>query len=246
MLLGVSISIFSVVVAVTNSTSRLIFTLGRERLLPPVATRLSKRHLTPVGGIGFMTVVSGATALFLVVSNNANVTIYGYLSSFGGYGAILAYLVVSLAIIGWLRNLHLLKAGHVLVSLGVGVSLVYVYYENLVPEQASPYNWLIYGFLGTVVVVMVAYGVMRASGSGTLKRVGTTVDDDTAHLPTGVDLGGHHRRSRSGGDAVVTASDLVFGSCCHETRRPARSATKRVAIRVSGRVGGDWRAALAT
>lgn len=186
-LLGVSISIFSVAVAVTNSTSRLIFTLGRERLLPPVATRLSERHLTPVGGIVFMTVINGATALYLVLSNNANVTVYGYLSSFAGYGATLAYLVVSLAIIGWLRSLHLLKAGHVLVSLAVGASLVYVYYESLVPEQASPYNnWLIYGFFGTVVVVIIAYGVMRASGSDTLKRVGTTVDDDTAHVPAQV------------------------------------------------------------
>lgn len=132
-----------------------------------------------------MTVVNGTTALFLVVSNNANVTVYGYLSSFAGYGAILAYLVVSLAIIGWLRHLHLLSAGHVLVSFGVGASLIYVYYASLVPEQASPYNWLIYGFFATVAVVLVAYGVMRASGSDTLKRVGTTVDDDTAHLPTG-------------------------------------------------------------
>ena len=183
-LIGVSISIFSVVVAVTNSTSRLVYTLGREGLLPPAATRISKRHLTPVGGIVVMTVINAVTALYLIVSNNANETVYGYLSSFSGYGAILAYLVVSLATIGWLRKLGLLRPGHVVACLVAAAALVYVYYENLVPEQPSPYNWLLYGFLATAVAALAIYGVMVATGSQALSRVGSTVDEDTAQVPT--------------------------------------------------------------
>ncbi len=182
-LIGVSISIFSVVVAVTNSTSRLVYTLGREGLLPPAATRISKRHLTPVGGIVVMTVINAVTALYLIVSNNANETVYGYLSSFSGYGAILAYLVVSLATIGWLRKLGLLRPGHVVACLVAAAALVYVYYENLVPEQPSPYNWLLYGFLATAVAALAIYGVMVARGSQALSRVGSTVDEDTAQVP---------------------------------------------------------------
>lgn len=183
-LIGVSISIVSVVVAVTNSTSRLLFTLGREGLLPPAASRLSKRHLTPVGGIALMTVINAAVAVYLVATNNANETVYGYLSSFSGYGAILAYLVVSVATIGWLRKLGVLTPMHVVACLVAAGALVYVFYENLVPQQPSPFDWLLYGFFGTVVIVIAVWSVLAAKRSPALTRVGSSVDEDTQQLET--------------------------------------------------------------
>jgi amino acid transporter len=204
-LIGVSISIFSVVVAVTNSTSRLVFTLGREGLLPRAATRVSNRHKTPIGGIVVMLVINLVTAVYLVLSNNATESVYGYLSSFAGYGAILAYLIVSLAAIGWLRKLGVLRPVHVLASLVAAAALIYVYYENLVPQQPSPYDWLLYGFFAAALAAVAVYGILLATGSPALGRVGSSVDEDTAQIPL-------EDREPSAAVASVRASSVLSAS----------------------------------
>ncbi len=114
---GVAISIFSVVAAVLNSTSRLMFTLSREGLMPPAFSRTGKRTLTPVVGLGVMTAINVVTAAILLLINKSNLTVYGYFSSFAGYGAILAYLVVSLAALGYLYKLGKLRPIPVVVGL---------------------------------------------------------------------------------------------------------------------------------
>ncbi|HUZ36102.1 MAG TPA: APC family permease [Streptosporangiaceae bacterium] len=177
---GVAISIFSVVAAVLNSTSRLMFTLSREGLMPPAFSRLGKRTLTPVVGLGVMTAINVVTAAILLLINQSNLTVYGYFSSFAGYGAILAYLIVSLAALGYLYKLGKLRPNHVVVGLIAAAALGYVFYASLVPVQAAPFDWLIYSFFGTVVIVAIVYAVLAARRSPALARVGSSVDKDTA------------------------------------------------------------------
>ena len=54
--------------------------------MPPAFSRTGKRTLTPVVGLGVMTAINVVTAAILLLINKSNLTVYGYFSSFAGYG----------------------------------------------------------------------------------------------------------------------------------------------------------------
>ena len=176
---GVAISILSVAVAVTNSTSRLMFTLSRERLFPAAFTRLSKRHRTPVVGIMSMFALNVVVILLLTLANRANYTWYGFVASFAGYGVILAYIFICVGALGYLRKIGKLNPVNVLISLIAVAALAYVLYASFVPVQVPPLNYLLYVFCGSVIAVGIAWSVLVARHSPIVHRVGTSVDEDT-------------------------------------------------------------------
>ena len=176
---GVAISIFSVAVAATNSTARLMFTLSREQLLPAPLARVSKRHLTPVIAIMTLFALDTVVLVLLEIVNRVNYTWFGFISTFGGYGAIIAYIFICIAALGYLRKLGKLNPVNVLVSLIGIAALAYVLYASFVPVQAPPLDYLLDVFCGSVVAVGVGWSILVLRRSPIVHRVGSSVDEDT-------------------------------------------------------------------
>jgi amino acid transporter len=176
---GVAISIFSVAVAATNSTSRLMFTLSREQLFPAPFGRVSKRRLTPVFAIMSMFVLDIVILGLLELSNRVNYTWFGFISTFGGYGAIIAYIFICVAALGYLRKFGKLNPVNVLGSLIAIAALAYVLYASFHPVQVAPLDYLLYVFTGSVVAVGIVWAVLVARHSPIVRRVGTSVEEDT-------------------------------------------------------------------
>ena len=176
---GVAISIFSVAVAATNSTSRLMFTLSRERLFPAAFARVSKRHLTPVVGIVALAALDIVILLILEIAIRVNDTWFNFISVFGGYGAIIAYIFICVAALGYLRKIGKLNPVNALASLIALAGLAYTIYANFVPTLAPPLDYLLDVFCGTVVAVGIGWSVLVVRHSPIVDRVGTSVDEDT-------------------------------------------------------------------
>jgi amino acid transporter len=184
--LGVSASLFGSVLALITELGHMLFTLGRERVAPHAFGKLHPRTNTPV----FALLVSGAVLLVVllveVLAKAANESWYGYLATYTGYTIIIAYLIVSVAILPELRRLGELQARHVVASLVAVVALVYVLYKSAIPIPAYPYNIVLYIFAGAFVAGIVGFLGARQSRSGRLLlgRIGSSLTGDTTDAPS--------------------------------------------------------------
>jgi amino acid transporter len=118
--------------------------------------------------------------LILEIANRVNDTWFNFISVFGGYGAIIAYIFICVAALGYLKKTGKLNPANVLGSLIAIAGLGYTIYANFVPTLAPPLDYLLDVFCGTVVAVGIGWSILVVRHSPIVQRVGTSVDEDTA------------------------------------------------------------------
>jgi hypothetical protein len=101
------------------------------------------------------------------------VDILGYYGSIATYGFIVAYLVVSLAAVGYLRRLGEFKPVHLVPSLLGAAAMGTVLYYSVHPVPDYPYNIFPYVFLGLLVPGMIAYLFLRSRRPEVAASVGS-------------------------------------------------------------------------
>jgi len=90
------------VIATFNVAIRVLFAMGRERVLPETLARLSRRR-TPTVSIAYV----AAFALLLglpLTSSYGGVRTFGYIAGAGGLSVVLVYLAVNVAVIRAFRT----------------------------------------------------------------------------------------------------------------------------------------------
>jgi len=90
------------VVAAVNAGIRVLFAMGRDRVLPPELSRLS-RHQTPVVAIGCLTALALAIGLPLTAAYGG-VRTFGYLGGAAGFAVVLVYTAVNISVIRAFRT----------------------------------------------------------------------------------------------------------------------------------------------
>jgi amino acid transporter len=90
------------VVAAVNAGVRVLFAMGRDRVLPPALSRLSGRR-TPVVAIGCLAVPAVALGLPLTVAYGG-VRTFGYLGGAAGFAVVLVYTAVNVSVIRAFRT----------------------------------------------------------------------------------------------------------------------------------------------
>jgi len=90
------------VIATVNAGTRVLFAMGRDRVLPPALSRLSDRR-TPVVAIGCLTVLALALGLPLTAAYGG-VRTFGYLGGAAGLAVVLVYTAVNIAVIRAFRT----------------------------------------------------------------------------------------------------------------------------------------------
>jgi amino acid transporter len=119
-------SICSSLISATNSQARIIFSSGREGLLPAVTARLTEKSKTPwVAFVVFLGIALGLTYIF--GWNTNPVTFFGEIATLGTILIALTYLVANLALPVYFRRYH--------------------------PERFSPLLHLVLPLLGAVGIV---------------------------------------------------------------------------------------------
>ncbi|MGH3154359.1 MAG: amino acid permease, partial [Streptosporangiaceae bacterium] len=90
------------VTAAANAAIRIMFAMGRDRVLPGSLARLSRRQ-TPVISIGCLAVLTLLLGLPLTYAYGGGRT-FGYLAGAGGLAVALVYLAVNIAVIRAFRT----------------------------------------------------------------------------------------------------------------------------------------------
>lgn len=168
---GVAISFFGSTLGIMAGTSRTVYTMARDGVLPAALGRVDPRNGTPrtaVLAVGALYLVVGVLGALLARAD----TTYSLLGTFAGYMLVASYGTTVLA-----AGFHALRSR----SLGLGIVVVTVlaafgsgliYYYSFVPFPQGSRAWVAVAFFVSLVGIVVGYGMLRARRPGVLARIG--------------------------------------------------------------------------
>jgi amino acid transporter len=172
-------SICSSLISATNSQARIIFSSGREGLLPSVTARLTEKGKTP--WVAFMVFLGLGLGLCYVFGwNTPPVTFFGEIATLGTILIALTYLVANLALPVYFRRYHPERFStwlHLILPLLGAAAIGYPLYELVKPGQPAPFNHYPLIALGVLVVAVVYGGIVYGRDRTLGERVGSVVAD---------------------------------------------------------------------
>ncbi len=173
-------SIFSSLLGLTNSQARILFSSGREGLLPAFFGKIHPRHKTPfVAMWGF---VLASFAIVVVFGWNVKpVDLFGDTGALGTIPIIITYLVTNLALPVYMIRYHRddFKLGkHALLPAIGTVLMLFPLWGLVQPGQPAPISYFPWIALA-VLAFSIVYGViLERSDPDLVQKIGSYVADD--------------------------------------------------------------------
>ena len=177
--------IFSCFLAIHNTTVRVMFSMGRDHVLPSALGRVHARWFSPLRAIVAQTVFTLVIGLGVGAWLGPGATgAYGFTGAIGTVAIVLVYLASCVALIRYFWNTpeRRVVAHVILPVLGV-LALAYPLYAVSKPGQAYPYNlvpWVVLAWLVAGVGLFLYY---RARSPQKITALGTFIAEDD--LPLG-------------------------------------------------------------
>jgi amino acid transporter len=161
------------VTAAVNALIRILFAMGRERVLPPSLARLSSRR-TPVVAIGCVAVLTLVLGLPLTYTYGGART-FGYLAGAAGLSVVLVYLAVNISSIRAFRTkfrdeFRLWR--HLLVPATAAVCFLFPLWGILHPRGRTLMDLLPFAALGWLSLGVIAAAVLRTRRPASFEMLG--------------------------------------------------------------------------
>jgi amino acid transporter len=176
--------LFSCFLAITNATVRVVYSMGRDAVLPSPLGWVHKRFSSPYVAIYVLTAVSVVGGVGLSIWLGSGITeVYGWTGSIGTAAVIIVYILANVSLIKFFwrdpaRNFWLHIVFPVLGIAAVGYAL----YSTAKPGQSYPYNLVPWVTLGWIVAGAVAYSYLKAKDPAKLKAVGRSIAEEEEDL----------------------------------------------------------------
>lgn len=169
--LVVVFDMIAVLIGCAVSASRGVFALSRDRRLPSAFTKIS-RHGTPVGASNFVALVY-AIVIVLVLSTSAvaitglpeYVSMFSFLSTYGGFAIAVIYLLISVGALRGLRSAD--KSWQLYSASVVGIVVTAAAIFGAIYKVAAPTVYAPYAAVVILVVGLIASFMMPSAPSGT-------------------------------------------------------------------------------
>jgi amino acid transporter len=171
--LGVTASFFAVTIACINASSRILYTMGEEDILPRVLGRAHPTHRTPYVAIAVIAPVAIVVPLVMVAVGVTPLEVFAYSGTIGTFGYMLGYVLMAIALPFFLRRRGEFNPLSAVLAVVVVAALLYVFYKNVVPVPPYPLNLMPWIFLGLIVLGMAWYAVERVRKPQLVQEVGT-------------------------------------------------------------------------
>jgi amino acid transporter len=176
--------LFSCFLAVHNTTVRVMFSMGRDRVLPYSLGKVHPRWFSPDRAIIAQTVFTVVIGLAVGWWLGPGATgAYGFTGAIGTVAIVVVYMMSNVAHIRYFRRLpsrgtmmHALT--HVVAPLLGIASLAYPLYSVIAPGQLFPYNWVPIVVGVWLLTGVSLYSYYRARAPEKIAAIGTF--DDTA------------------------------------------------------------------
>ena len=176
--------LFSCFLAIHNTTVRVMFSMGRDRVLPRSLGRVHQQWFSPLRAIVAQTVFTVVVGICVGLWLGPGATgAYGFTGAIGTVAIVLVYMASCVALIRyfWRSAERKIVAHVVLPVLGV-LSLAYPLYSVAKPGQSWPYN-----LVPIVVLIWLVAGIalflhFRANAPEKITALGTFVAEDDLPL----------------------------------------------------------------
>jgi amino acid transporter len=162
------------VIASLNAAIRILFAMGRERVLPGSLARLSSRR-TPAVSIGCVAVLTLVLGLPLTYAYGGGRT-FGYLAGAGGLSVVLIYLAVNVGAIRAFRaefRDEFRLGPHLLVPATAAVLFLFPLWGILHPRARALVDLLPFTALGWLCLGAITAGVLRARRPTSFETLGS-------------------------------------------------------------------------
>jgi amino acid transporter len=175
-------SILGSLIGATNAQARILFSAGREGLLPSVVGRVTAKQRTPyMAFIVFLGIGLGLSFIFGSSGGTAGaINFFGQISTLGTMLILVAYLFTNLALPFYMRRHHADRFNmftHLVLPL-LGVFAVGFPLEQLAkPGQEAPFNLYPWIALGVIIVGAIYAAYVYRKDPTISERVGSIVAD---------------------------------------------------------------------
>lgn len=174
---GVAASFFAVVVAPLNVIGRILYVMGKEGVIDARLGRTHDSFQTPHRAL----LISGAAVILVptifYVFGVDPISVLVWVNTFGTYGYMVAYAVIAIASIVYLRRIAVKnRLLPVAVVVAVG-GMAFVFWSNIVPVPAFPFNiipWLFAALFGATMLWFVFLARRRPA---VVAAIGSTETD---------------------------------------------------------------------
>jgi amino acid transporter len=173
-------SIFSSLLGLTNSQARILFSSGREGLLPRFFGKIHPQHRTPFVAMWSYVLVALGIVIFFGW-NIKPVDLFGETGSLGTIPVILTYLTTNIALPVYMLRHHRNEFNpvkHALIPILGTILMLFPLWGLIQPGQPYPYNIYPWAALG-VLVLSIIYGLSLAKRDPDLvQKIGSYVADE--------------------------------------------------------------------
>lgn len=181
------LGLFSCFLAVQNATVRVIFSMGRDKVLPGWLGQVHSRFHSPYTAIYALTSISVVAGILLSVWLGSSLTdVYGWTGTIGTVAIVIVYMLACIGLIKFFwrdpeRNIFL----HVICPILGIVCLGYPLWVNVKPNQPYPFNLVFWVTLAWVILGAAVYLYFRQNAPEKLKAVGRVLAEDVEDLAEG-------------------------------------------------------------
>lgn len=193
------IGMFSCLLAIHNTTIRIIFSMGRDRVLPTVLGRVHPRWFSPYTAIIAQTIFTLVVGFAVGTWLGPGATgAYGFTGAIGTVAIVLVYMLSNIALIRYYFNLperNVLL--HIVIPILGVVALAYPLWAVAQPGQAYPYNLVPFIAIAWLVLGVITYLYFRSKAPEKLIALGSFLAEDNPsedRLMLDVDITHHNVR----------------------------------------------------
>jgi len=184
------VSFFSLSLSCLNAGARIIFPMGRHRVLPEESGRAHPVHSTPYVAItAYVAVMFTIPALLQIWTNP--LTTFNDAGTLAAFGFLTAYFLIAIAAPVYLRKIGELKARNVVIAVVGFLCLLVPTIGSFHPAPPWPVNLYPYLFLGYMAVGGVWLFIRAKRQPGILGEIEEDLEQapvPAEHSPTIIDL----------------------------------------------------------
>jgi amino acid transporter len=172
--------LFSCLLAIHNTTVRIIFSMGRDKVLPGWLGKVHARWFSPYTAIIAQTIFSLVLGFGIGLWLGPGATgAYGFTGAIGTVAIVIVYMMCNIALIRYFfrlpeRNWLL----HIIVPILGVAALAYPLWAVAQPGQAYPYNLVPYIVIAWLVVGVITYVYFRTKAPEKLTALGAFLAED--------------------------------------------------------------------
>ncbi len=172
--------LFSCLLAIHNTTIRIIFSMGRDRVLPGWLGKVHSRWFSPYTAIIAQTIFTVVLGFGIGMWLGPGATgAYGFTGAIGTVAIVIVYMMCNIALIRYFfrlpeRNWLL----HIVIPILGVAALAYPLWAVAQPGQAFPYNLVPYIVIAWVVLGIITFVYLRVKSPEKLTALGSFLAED--------------------------------------------------------------------